>query len=115
MISQLYNRALVKDNEVPWKQAAPGVQRKIMSYNESIMLVKVKFDPGAIGVLHHHPHLQMSYVARGRFEVVMGAEKKVLQEGDVYFALPDVTHGVVCLEEGILIDVFSPAREDFLI
>ncbi len=85
-----------------------------MSYDEKIMLVKVKFIAGAIGTLHHHPHLQISYIAEGEFEVTIGAEIKTLKAGDVYYAAENVEHGVVCLKDGILIDVFSPMREDFL-
>lgn len=115
MSTQVYNQALVSDDQVPWTTVEPGVQRKVMSYNESMMLVKVRFETGATGALHHHPHLQMSYVAGGVFEVSMGGEKRTLKQGDVYFALPDVVHGVVCLEAGLLVDVFSPARADFLV
>ena len=90
-------------------------QEKIMSYTDDIMLVKVKFDSGAIGSEHHHPHLQMSYIAKGVFEVKIGNDMRELKEGDVYFAPSGIDHGVVCKEDGILIDVFSPARQDFLL
>jgi hypothetical protein len=32
----------------------------------------------------------------------------------VYFVPSDLEHGAVCLEDGELIDVFHPLREDFL-
>ncbi|MGY0035594.1 hypothetical protein [Pedobacter sp. NJ-S-72] len=44
----------------------------------------------------------------------IGEEKKILKKGDGFYAPPHEMHGCVCLEEGILIDVFSPHREDFL-
>ncbi|MES2430243.1 MAG: cupin domain-containing protein [Bacteroidota bacterium] len=107
-------KALVEDNEIEWENTGNGVWRKIMSYDDNIMLVKVKFIAGAVGALHHHPHLQISYIAEGEFEVTMGSQVKTLKAGDVYFAAPDIEHGVVCLKDGLLIDVFSPMREDFL-
>lgn len=86
-----------------------------MGWNEKTMLVKVEFlKTGAIGAVHTHPHIQNSYVAAGKFEVATGDEKTVLSAGDGYFVDPDVPHGVVCLEPGMLIDAFTPCRTDFL-
>lgn len=110
----LKNKTLVADEETVWQEVDEGVYRKIMSYTDDIMLVKVKFEKGARGTIHHHPHLQMSYIAKGVFEVSIGDDMKELKEGDVYFAASGIDHGVVCKEAGILIDVFSPARQDFL-
>ncbi|WP_129716429.1 cupin domain-containing protein [Pedobacter sp. SYP-B3415] len=103
-----------EDNSLEWQQVDAGVSRKIMSYTPELMLVKVRFEQDAVGYLHQHPHLQMSYVATGKFEVQIGEEKRILQTGDVFFAPSAVTHGVTCLEAGLLIDVFNPAREDFI-
>ena len=50
----------------------------------------------------------------GCFEVTIGEEKKVLRAGDGYYVAPNLPHGCVCLEAGVLIDTFSPMREDFL-
>ncbi|RQO80191.1 cupin domain-containing protein [Pedobacter sp. KBW01] len=110
----LTNKALISDSDIDWEDLGAGVKRKIMAYDEHLMLVKVSFEQGAIGSVHNHPHLQMSYVAKGSFEVSMGEDKKILNEGDVFFAPSNVFHGVVCLEAGLLIDIFNPHREDFL-
>ena len=99
---------------VKWTNVAPGVQRAILAYDESVMLVKVKFEKGAIGALHQHPHVQISYVESGQFEVELGGVKKVLNQGETFFALSNVWHGVICLEEGVLMDTFSPMRKDFI-
>jgi quercetin dioxygenase-like cupin family protein len=109
-----FNKTLVTDDELPWEVVDPKIKRKIMSYNEDIMLVKVAFEKGGIGTLHKHPHLQISYIASGAFEITIDGESKILKEGDVYFIPSDLIHGAVCLEDGILIDVFNPMREDFI-
>lgn len=114
-IDFLKNKTLIADGETNWQEVEKGISRKVMSYTDDIMLVKVKFDSGAIGSEHHHPHLQMSYIAKGVFEVKIGNDMRELKEGDVYFAPSGIDHGVVCKEDGILIDVFSPARQDFLL
>ncbi len=110
----LIDKALVTANDLAWQDLGDGIKRKIMAHNDELMLVKVAFEKGAIGTLHQHPHLQMSYVAEGSFEVTVGDSKKILSKGDVFFALSNVVHGVLCKEEGLLIDIFNPAREDFL-
>ncbi|KQS41895.1 cupin domain-containing protein [Pedobacter sp. Leaf194] len=110
----LTNKTLIADNDLPWEDLGAGVKRKVMPFDDNLMLVKVAFEKDAVGAIHNHPHLQVSYVAKGSFEVSMGNEKRVLNEGDVFFAPSNVFHGVVCLQEGLLIDIFNPHREDFL-
>ncbi|CAM3731027.1 cupin domain-containing protein [Aquirufa aurantiipilula] len=107
-------QTLIPDQDIPWSDIEPGIQRKIMAHNDQLMLIKVRFSQGAIGSLHHHPHTQASYVSKGKFEVTISGDKKILQAGDVYFVPSQEIHGVICLEDGELIDVFNPAREDFL-
>lgn len=102
------------EKEMQWQTVGEGVRRQIMGYDKNLMLVKVHFDKGAVGSLHAHPHSQATYVVSGSFELTIGEEKKVIGPGDGYYVAPDVLHGCICLEPGILIDTFSPAREDFL-
>jgi quercetin dioxygenase-like cupin family protein len=102
------------NQDIPTEDLGKGVSRKIMSYCDGLMLVRVFFEKDAIGTLHNHPHLQMSYVAEGAFEVTIGDESKKLSKGDVFFAPSMVYHGVKCIEPGELVDVFNPMREDFL-
>jgi len=104
----------VKDSDIAWEKADEGIKRKIMGYQPNLMLVKVHFDRGAIGYKHTHSHEQVSYVISGKFEVDIDGKKQVLQAGDAFVIPANVEHGAVCLEEGVLIDTFSPMREDFL-
>lgn len=92
----------------------PGLKRKILGHDEHLMLVKVWFEKGAVGEVHAHPHSQGSYVVEGVFEVFVDGQKQILKPGGAFFVPSGADHGAVCLEAGILLDVFSPAREDFL-
>jgi quercetin dioxygenase-like cupin family protein len=107
-------RAFIQNDELAWEQADVGIRRKIMAYDDQLMMVKVAFEKGGIGALHHHPHVQISYVESGLFEVTIGDDVKSLKQGDAYYIPPNVLHGAVCLEEGVLVDVFTPKRDDFL-
>ncbi len=102
------------ENKIEWEEVGEGVRRQIMGYDDKLMTVKVEFQTGAIGSLHAHPHSQITYVASGIFEFEIDSVKKIVKAGDGLYMAPDVIHGVVCLESGILIDSFSPVREDFL-
>ena len=91
-----------------------GIKRKILAYNDNIMMVEAEFEKGAIGTMHSHPHEQCTYVLEGAFEFNIGGVKKVVRTGDTMYKEPHVVHGAVCIEKGKLLDVFTPHREDFL-
>jgi quercetin dioxygenase-like cupin family protein len=96
------------------EQIDSGVTRQMLGYDSQLMMVSVRFEKGAAGSLHFHPHRQVSYVVSGKFEVQIGEQKKTLTSGDSYFVEPDVIHGVLALEAGTLVDAFAPCRKDFL-
>jgi quercetin dioxygenase-like cupin family protein len=85
-----------------------------MAFEEKMMLVRVEFEVGAIGTVHKHHHIQMTSVESGVFEVEIAGEKKILKAGDVFYIPANILHGAACLEAGVLIDVFTPMREDFI-
>jgi quercetin dioxygenase-like cupin family protein len=104
----------VRDAEAPWTDLGGGVKRKILTYDAGVMMVRVVFGKGAVGAPHHHPHIQCTLVASGRFEVTIGERRAVLAAGDSFIVPTDVVHSVVALEAGELVDTFTPLREDFL-
>jgi quercetin dioxygenase-like cupin family protein len=107
-------KVFVEDDSIPWEEAGPGMKRKIMGFGASLMMVKVAFEKGSVGAVHSHYHTQVTHIASGVFEVDINGTKKKLSAGDGFFVPPNVMHGVVCIESGMLIDAFSPMREDFL-
>lgn len=111
---KIQSENFLPESLLSWEELGGGVSRQIAGYDHAIMLVKVKFIKGAIGAVHQHIHSQSSFVANGRFEVTINGDKKILNGGDSFYVEPNALHGVVCLEEGTLIDAFSPARQDFL-
>jgi len=91
-----------------------GIRRQMMGFNGQIMMARVWFEEEAIGYVHDHYHSQVSYVESGEFDVNVDNEIKRLKAGDSFYIPPNVSHGAVCKKAGVLLDVFSPAREDFL-
>jgi len=102
------------ERDIPWESAGIGITRQVMGYDGQIMMVKVKFEKGAIGTPHTHYHTQNTYVVSGKFEFTVEGKTQLVEAGDGVYMEPEVLHGCKCLEAGILIDCFTPIRADFL-
>lgn len=100
--------------EASFEELGGGVKRKILAYGDALMQVEVHFEKGAVGAMHSHVHSQLTYVLSGKFEFTIDGETKIVSAGDTLYKTPNVVHGCVCLEEGVLLDTFNPLREDFL-
>ena len=109
-----HNNNFQFNDETEWLDLGSGIQRQMYGHDDKVMLIKVKFEKGGIGKLHSHHHSQVTYVESGVFEMTIGEEMKIIRKGDGYYVPPHIVHGIVCMEDGMLIDVFSPARENFL-
>lgn len=92
----------------------PGVTRRILNYSDDLMMCEISFEKGARGNSHSHPHLQITYVGKGSFEFTIDGKTSVVHQGDSVYLPSGSVHGVHALEEGILVDVFNPKRDDFL-
>ncbi len=103
-----------KSDELELTDLGKGIKRKITAYNENLMCVEVHFDEGAIGEIHTHPHEQITYIISGEFEFNINGEKKILKAGDSTYKQPNIAHGAICLKAGVLLDIFTPYRKDFI-
>jgi len=101
--------------DYPIVSTGNNVTRQVLSDHPDLMVVAFRFAAkGAQGALHHHPHVQSTYVESGRFRFKLGGETRDVGPGDSFVVSPDVEHGCVCLEPGTLVDCFTPRRDDFL-
>jgi len=91
-----------------------GLKRQMLGYNHELMAVKIWFDKGAIGYNHAHRHSQVTYVIEGEFHFNIDGVTTIMKPGDSCLIQPWADHGATCPTGGILIDTFSPPREDFL-
>lgn len=101
-------------NSENWEELGGGVSRQFQGWDNQIMMVKVKFEKGAVGSPHKHFHTQATFCHKGKFEFDIEGEKSIIEAGEGVYIEPNLLHSAVCLEAGVLIDVFSPVREDFL-
>ncbi len=108
------NKKFVLNDNIEFEDLGEGVKRKILSYTDALMVVEVHFEEGSIGYLHEHFHEQITYVLDGEFEFEVSGEKQIVKKGDTIYMEPDCLHGAKCLKAGILLDIFTPMREDFV-
>ncbi|EIM28107.1 cupin domain-containing protein [Microvirga lotononidis] len=108
------NEPFAFDGEIDWEPAGEGIRRKILTYNAEVMMVRVEFQAGAVGTPHSHPHIQCSLVEAGTFDVTIAGRTERLKQGDSFLVPPHAVHGAVAVEAGVLLDVFTPMREDFV-
>ena len=78
------------------------------------MLVRWEFRKGAVAARHSHPHEQIVVMIEGRLRLTVGDVDKVMAPGDIVVIPPDVPHEAQALEDTVVLDIFSPPREDFL-
>ncbi len=105
----------VYNNSKEYTDLGGGVRRKVLAYSDNIMNVELLFEKGARGEMHSHPHEQIGYVIEGSLVYhEAGAEDVTLHAGDSYYVAPNVEHGIDCLTDVKLLDIFTPKREDFI-
>ena len=100
--------------DIPVEHPAEGIERQ-MVVGERIMIVRFRFVPFLVTPEHTHMHEQMSLVVSGRVRFFVEGEERMASPGDVLHFPPNCLHGATMMdEEVVLIDIFSPIREDFL-
>lgn len=104
----VYNADVALDN------LGGGVTRKVLAFLPQQMVAEVCFELGGIGAMHSHPHTQCTYVRSGVFTFTIGGRDYTVRAGDTLAFAPNEPHGCICREAGVLIDVFTPMREDFV-
>jgi quercetin dioxygenase-like cupin family protein len=101
-------------SSIPVERLEPGIERQ-MIVGENLMICRLRIGPNVVTPAHGHPHEQMTIVERGRALFTIGDTQRIAQAGDVLHFPPGTWHGATMLdEEVILVDIFSPLREDFL-
>jgi quercetin dioxygenase-like cupin family protein len=99
---------------IPVEQLAAGIERQ-MIWGERLMVCRLRFAPGVVTAVHSHPHEQITLVERGRVLFIVEGEQRTAVAGDILVFPPHCEHGATMLdEEVVLVDIFSPVREDFL-
>jgi len=103
-----------KKENIPYRQPLEGVRFKSLAHGEKTHLTEFRLDKGSIIPVHSHPHEQTGYLISGKMKFTIADEVFMAEAGDGWNIPGDVEHGVEVLEGALVIEVFSPAREDYL-
>ena len=107
------NPTLTHSDDTVLRSPEPGLRRQVMSTSDTLMLVRHRMDAGWVGARHAHPHEQMVYVVRGAIRLNMQGESYDLRTGDSILVPGGVEHDASASEDSEVLDVFTPAREDY--
>jgi quercetin dioxygenase-like cupin family protein len=105
---------ITRRNETPTVEALPGLVRRVLAHSPSLMLVENTIAAGTVLPVHQHPHEQILYVQSGELRLRCDGEKHTMRTGDSCVFAGDVPHGVVAVTDLVVLDIFTPEREDFL-
>ena len=98
---------------IGYEEIAPGIKRKILAHGGNLMTVEVHTQKGVEVPTHTHVHEQIGYIISGLYKGIIDEKESVLNPGDSYYVKPNQEHGIICLKDGVFLDIFTPQREDF--
>lgn len=108
------SRWRVRNGDAEVTNPYPGLDREVLAHNERLMLTRHTMRGGSIFPRHHHPHEQLAFIVSGKIRVFCGDETFEAGAGDSFVVPGEVEHEVHALEDTIVLDVFTPVREDYL-
>lgn len=97
---------------LPAKSILPGISGHY-AHTEKITLGDVEVAAGTVLPMHQHPHDQFSYLLSGRVEFTVGDETRLMEPGQCAVIPGGTPHGCRALTHCRILDVFSPARDDY--
>ncbi|GIK28005.1 MAG: cupin domain-containing protein [Chloroflexi bacterium] len=106
---------VTQDDSPQVQMPIDGVHRRTMASGERVMVCEFFLERGAEIPVHSHMHEQAGYVIQGSITFTINGEARKLYRGDSYAIPGDVLHGAYADEDCILVEVFSPPREEYRI
>ena len=99
-------------NTLPSKELMPGYHGKMVHGNQ-LTWAFWTVEKGAVVPEHQHLHEQIMHVVEGDFEFTLDGETKICKPGDIVHIPSNLPHSGKAITPCKLMDVFSPAREEY--
>ncbi|MCC5910380.1 MAG: cupin domain-containing protein [Clostridiaceae bacterium] len=90
------------------------IEKTLITSSGQLMMVKVNLPQGFLGDVDQHVEEQLTYVEKGKVEFQLNDDIHTLSEGESLYMPSNVPHRVKVLEACILLDIFTPIRQDVL-
>lgn len=97
-----------------YKEVLKGIRLKTLVHGDRTLLCEFLLEEGCMLPIHSHPHEQTGYLMSGRINLIIGDEKFEAGPGDSWCIPGDKDHGAEAWEDSVVLEVFSPVREDYL-
>jgi quercetin dioxygenase-like cupin family protein len=98
---------------VPYMELAPGVRIRA-PHGKNLMLSYLEMNANSVVPMHQHPHEQAGMLLRGKLQMTIGDETRIVEPGAMYIIPANVKHTVTALDgPALILDIFSPIREDY--
>jgi quercetin dioxygenase-like cupin family protein len=97
-----------------WITMFPGIRRRTLASGAQMMQMIVTLDAGSHLPEHQHPHEQLTHVLRGRLHLSVAGVTHELGVGQSFCIPGGTPHAADAPEDALVIDTFSPPREDLL-
>ncbi|MBU86547.1 MAG: cupin [Flavobacteriaceae bacterium] len=94
------------------KEIFPGLKGKFI-HGKNISWVFWNVSAGAKVPMHSHEHEQIMYVLEGKFKLKVNGKGKIYEKDDYVVIPSNAKHEGEALSDCKLMDVFSPARDDY--
>jgi quercetin dioxygenase-like cupin family protein len=104
---------LFTTDDVPVTMPEPGLERRVLAHTPQMMLVEHRMQAGWRGARHSHPHEQAVYVLAGRLTFSAGPTVFEVHAGQSFIVPGGMEHEASALEPSVVLDVFTPARDDY--
>jgi len=101
-------------NQNPWIDIVPGIRRQTVANGDAMYQMMAELKAGSLMPAHQHPQEQIVHILKGRMRLIVSGVPHELRQGDSFYLAANVPHGVETLEETLVLDTFSPPREDYL-
>ena len=95
------------------EQLNPRVGRKAI-HAANMTIARLEIQKDAIVPEHSHVNEQVTMVERGALKFIMDGREQIVRGGEALTIPPHSRHSVEALEDSVVTDVFSPAREDWI-
>lgn len=107
---------IVKRKDASKLETVKGRHGEILMSGEKCMMMINTIDPGLPTPPHSHPHEQIGFLIEGEGDLYLGDEKTHLKAQCTFIASPNVPHNFDATGDkpAVLIECFSPPREDYL-
>jgi quercetin dioxygenase-like cupin family protein len=100
-------------SDVPAEQINPAISRRFISA-ERVTVARFELARGGVVPAHAHENEQVTFVVSGALQFALDSQTVVVRAGEVLQIPPNVRHEVEVLEDALVIDVFSPVRQDWI-